>query len=109
CCYFLAIAHCTERGWFGQGCKYRCHCENNKCDITSGQCLNNAKCARGWFGSTCQYQDLATILSATVTTNPWQKADWLTDSNDYHCNSDSKLKSIGVAWNSPQSFSWLKI
>ncbi|CAL1546983.1 unnamed protein product, partial [Lymnaea stagnalis] len=101
--------HCSEWGWFGQGCKYRCHCENNNCNDTSGQCLNNAKCARGWFGLTCQYQDLATILSATVTTNPRQTEDWLTDRNDDNCNRYSKLNSIGVAWNSPQRFSWLKI
>ncbi|GFS22296.1 receptor-type tyrosine-protein phosphatase kappa-like isoform X1 [Elysia marginata] len=45
---------CTLPGWFGNKCKYLCHCADDEdCDKTTGHCSSG--CAIGWLGHACQY------------------------------------------------------
>ncbi|XP_055884568.1 uncharacterized protein LOC106070731 isoform X6 [Biomphalaria glabrata] len=77
-------------------CKYKCRCIK-PCQADF-KCATNDKCQSGWFGFRCQYQDLA-VFGATVTTNPpGMYTDWLTDENDYTCNTAKDLNSITVTW-----------
>ncbi|CAG5129563.1 unnamed protein product [Candidula unifasciata] len=45
---------CCPSGWFGDQCKYKCHCFNDTCDAT-GECSEANTCVGGWFGPACQY------------------------------------------------------
>ncbi|KAK6991264.1 multiple epidermal growth factor-like domains protein 11, partial [Biomphalaria glabrata] len=87
-----------ESGWFGDGCKYQCHCKE-KCD-TSGYCTNN-KCSDGWFGYKCQYRDLM-YLSKMETDKV------IFDNNDDTCIMKDR-HSIKIPWKEPKVFTWLRI
>ncbi|KAK6991254.1 multiple epidermal growth factor-like domains protein 11, partial [Biomphalaria glabrata] len=87
-----------DSGWFGDGCKYKCHCEGN-CD-TSGYCTNN-KCSDGWFGYKCQYRDLMYLVSLEANRV-------IFDNNDDTCIT-SKPDSIILRWNEAYVFTWLRI
>ncbi|KAI8773348.1 multiple epidermal growth factor domains 10 [Biomphalaria glabrata] len=77
-------------------CKYKCRCIK-PCQADF-KCSTNDKCQSGWFGFRCQYQDLA-VFGATVTTDPpGMYTDWLTDENDYTCNTAKDLNSVTVTW-----------
>ncbi|CAL1534182.1 unnamed protein product [Lymnaea stagnalis] len=101
---------CSQTGWFGHKCQYQCHCENDKCNSSTGQCTENTKCVKGWFGLACQYQDLTSVPSATITSYPLQTSNtWITDGDDSTCNQDNSLNSVVVAWNITYPFSWLRL
>ncbi|XP_059173256.1 uncharacterized protein LOC131953864 [Physella acuta] len=95
---------CTEKGWFGTSCQYRCHCTDDKCHTTTGECVNGSKCVRGWFGPSCQYQDLVT----EYTFIPQPAVNKLTDSDDTTCDDNAKY-SITLAWNIHYRISWIRI
>ncbi|XP_055884569.1 uncharacterized protein LOC106070736 isoform X1 [Biomphalaria glabrata] len=82
--------------FFKEFCRYKCHC-NRPCE-DDFKCSDDDKCQSGWFGYRCQYQDLA-VFNATLTTNPLgMNISWLTDQNDYTCNTANDLKSVTVTW-----------
>ncbi|CAL1546984.1 unnamed protein product [Lymnaea stagnalis] len=99
---------CDSPGWFGQGCRYKCHCEENNCDF-DGRCTPNAKCSNGWFGESCQYRDLATIQNTRIRTDTHQETGWLVDRDDTTCNTNQNLQHISITWNETYKFTWLKI
>ncbi|KAK0046245.1 platelet endothelial aggregation receptor 1, partial [Biomphalaria pfeifferi] len=80
----------------GDFCEYKCQC-NKPCQDDL-KCPDNDTCKPGWFGYRCQYQDLA-VFKATLSTNPLgMNISWLTDQNDYTCNTANDLKSVTVTW-----------
>uniref|UniRef100_A0A2C9KK38 EGF-like domain-containing protein n=1 Tax=Biomphalaria glabrata TaxID=6526 RepID=A0A2C9KK38_BIOGL len=87
-----------DSGWFGDGCKYKCHCKE-KCD-TSGFCTNNI-CSDGWFGYKCQYRDLMYLVNLDLKRV-------IFDNNDDTCIT-SKPDSIILRWNEAYVFTWLRI
>ncbi|CAL1538431.1 unnamed protein product [Lymnaea stagnalis] len=60
-----ATKGCTK-GWFGENCKYKCQCADDKCDI-NGLCASDVKCKRGWFGPLCQYHNLLNLTTVSVS------------------------------------------
>uniref|UniRef100_A0A2C9LFA2 EGF-like domain-containing protein n=2 Tax=Biomphalaria glabrata TaxID=6526 RepID=A0A2C9LFA2_BIOGL len=63
-----------ETGWFGPGCRFKCHCKT-ACNGT-GSCVDEL-CEIGYFGYRCQYRDLATMAT--------QEVDEVTDGDDNTC------------------------
>uniref|UniRef100_A0A2C9L2A2 Uncharacterized protein n=1 Tax=Biomphalaria glabrata TaxID=6526 RepID=A0A2C9L2A2_BIOGL len=103
--FFLPALEACGKGWFGEACQFKCHCQSD-CD-KEGLCIgNNPRCENLWFGTRCQYQDLSTISGATITTNVSQ---WLTDRNIQTCNNDTNLQSVTIVWNTEYWFTWMRI
>ncbi|CAL1534176.1 unnamed protein product [Lymnaea stagnalis] len=103
-------AVCSPSGWFGPRCQYKCHCENDQCNSSTGQCTDNSKCVSGWFGLGCQYEDLINAPSTTIISSPDQASStWITDGDDSTCNQDINLQSMVVKWNITYPFSWLRL
>ncbi|BFZ21500.1 hypothetical protein BsWGS_24539 [Bradybaena similaris] len=86
---------CTS-GWFGSGCKYKCRCVDDKCDV-NGACTAPSKCQGGWFGPACQYSDLAYSQASPPE---------VTDGDDSTCN---PITSITIPLNDTHFFTWMRV
>ncbi|GFN80253.1 fucolectin-related protein [Plakobranchus ocellatus] len=68
---------CRKRGWFGNKCQYKCHCERQRyCDATTGACPN--KCETGWFGFACQYVSVTFRTAGSKNLRSWWDRDYKT-------------------------------
>ena len=58
---------CTSTGWFGEDCKYQCHCVGGAdCDKDTGSC-GSVGCHSDWFGPACQYGKSVEIRTSLNT------------------------------------------
>ncbi|CAG5135119.1 unnamed protein product, partial [Candidula unifasciata] len=102
--------HCSdncEPGWFGSGCKYKCHCSDENTCWTINSCIvdGETRCYWGWFGPACQYVDLA--HSQTIV-NLDQNLRTLSDGKDTTCLQPGTMN-ITVSWYQPYILTWLRI
>ncbi|KAK3766892.1 hypothetical protein RRG08_040415 [Elysia crispata] len=98
----ISSAHCQVPGWFGNGCRYQCHCVNSgACNATTGSCPNG--CNPGWFGPACQY-----VSSKFSPSGTGSNLTWLTDNDPGTCN-DGNLHTITLVLDTPQPLTWLRL
>ncbi|GFS01683.1 fucolectin-1, partial [Elysia marginata] len=98
----VSSAQCQVAGWFGQSCRYQCHCEDNAvCDGSTGRCPG--ACHSDWFGPACQY-----VSSKFTTTGTDSDLTWLTDNDPATCNSE-KIHTVTVKLDTPQPITWVRL
>ncbi|BFZ22089.1 hypothetical protein BsWGS_25128 [Bradybaena similaris] len=87
--------------YFGEGCKFKCHCKRGLCD-QRGQCPENL-CQEGFFGRKCQNVDL--LFHESSLSNPY----YLYDQNEETCNPDPEEQLVTLDLSRPVILYWIRV
>ncbi|XP_025079527.1 uncharacterized protein LOC112555372 [Pomacea canaliculata] len=101
---FLASETCSQSGWFGPKCVYKCHCQNDSldktpCDFAQGTCAEGSRCEDGYTGASCQYSYLAFCRSSSlVSCEGDQDSSLAVDGKDATCITLRAMGSRDCSW-----------